>query len=43
MNAIALCAVAVRLTQATVRAYLELQKIFLIGGCIVLFAIVTAR
>ena len=38
INALSLCAVFVRTTSVTVRAYLELQKVFQIGGCIGLFA-----
>jgi 4-hydroxybenzoate polyprenyltransferase len=43
VNGIALCAVLLKVTNMTVRAYLELQKIFQIGGCILLFALITAR
>lgn len=38
VNVISLCVIAVKMTNATVRVYLELQKVFLVGGCIGLFA-----
>jgi 4-hydroxybenzoate polyprenyltransferase len=37
VNALALCVVFLKVTSTTVRAYLELQKVFLIGGCVGLF------
>lgn len=43
VNAASLCVVALRITSFTVRAYLELQKVFLIGGCIGLFAAIAAH
>jgi len=43
VNSLALCAVALRVTKTSVRAYLELQKIWLIGGCIAFFAMVMVR
>lgn len=43
VNSLALCAVALKVTNTSVRAYLELQKIWLIGGCIALFALIMVR
>jgi 4-hydroxybenzoate polyprenyltransferase len=43
VNAASLCVVALKITRFTVRAYLELQKVFLIGGCIGLFAAIAAH
>jgi geranylgeranylglycerol-phosphate geranylgeranyltransferase len=42
INALLLCIVFFKITATTVRAYLELQKVFLIGGCIGLFATIAA-
>lgn len=38
VNVLALLAVSCRITPLTLRAFLEMQKLFLIGGCIALFA-----
>jgi len=40
VNALSLCIVFFWITATTVRAYLELQKVFMIGGCIGLFAMI---
>lgn len=40
VNALAVSIVLFRITAATVRAYLELQKVFMIGGCLALFAMI---
>ena len=38
VNVAGLLVLSCRITQTTLRAFLELQKVFLIGGCIALFA-----
>lgn len=38
VNVLALLVVSCRVTSITVRAFLEMQKVFLIGGCLALFA-----
>ncbi len=42
INIVSASAVFAKITPSTVRAYLELQKIFQIGGCIALFAFMIA-